>query len=57
MVGFVNLHKVIIKRCASSALPNARNGGESKGGDLDLQKILKPIPIQKKKHQGRGQLW
>jgi hypothetical protein len=57
MVGFVNLHKVIIKRCASSALPNARNGGESKGGDLDLQKILKPIPIQKKKHQGRGRLW
>jgi hypothetical protein len=35
MVGFVNPHKVIIKRSASSTLPNAQNGGESKGGDLD----------------------
>jgi hypothetical protein len=35
MVGFVNPHKVIIRRNASSTLPNAQNGGESKGGDLD----------------------
>jgi hypothetical protein len=28
MVGFVNPCKVIIRRSASSTLPNARNGGE-----------------------------
>jgi hypothetical protein len=56
MVGFVNPHKMII-RSTSLALPNARNGGESKGRDLDLQKILKPVPILKKEHQGRRRLW
>jgi hypothetical protein len=53
IVGFVNPHKVIIRRSASSTLPNAQNGGESKGGIW----ILKPIPILKEEHQGRRQLW
>jgi hypothetical protein len=30
MVGFVNLHKVVAKRSAFSALPSAPNGGENK---------------------------
>ncbi len=60
MVIFVDLHKVVVKRNAFSTLPSAWNEVESKGGiesgrlkhqfsqvegDLDLQKILKPIPF------------
>jgi hypothetical protein len=32
VVGFVDLHKVIVKMSATSAFPSARNGGESKDG-------------------------
>ncbi len=56
MVGFVDLHKLVGKRNAFSALPNAQNGGETEGGveseglkcqfshtegNLDLQNIFK----------------
>jgi hypothetical protein len=30
MVGFVNLHKVVVKRNAFSTFPSAQNGGEKK---------------------------
>jgi hypothetical protein len=63
MVGFVNLHKVVARRNAFSALPSAQNEGELKSGakserlkhqfyqvegDLNLQEIFKPVPIPKK---------
>jgi hypothetical protein len=31
MVGFVDPHKQVVRRNAFSALPNAQNGGETKG--------------------------
>jgi hypothetical protein len=64
MASFVDPHKVVVRRSAFLALLRAQNGGESEGGveigrlkhqfsqvdgDLDLQQILKPVPIPKKK--------
>ncbi len=64
MGGFVNFHKVVVRRSAFSAFPSAWNGGESKGmkkseglkhqfsqseGDLNLQEIYKPISIPNKR--------
>ncbi len=67
MVGFVDPHKLVVRRSAFSlALPNAQDGGETEGGveskglkcqfshmegDLDLQKSLNWFPFQKGKHQ------
>ncbi len=64
MAGFVNFHKVVVRRSAFSAFPSAWNGGESKGmekseelkrqfsqpeEDLNLQEIYKPISIPNKR--------
>jgi hypothetical protein len=63
MVGFLDFHKVIVKRSAFLVFPSAWNAGESEGvvenegfkhqssqveGDLDLPKILKLVSIPKK---------
>jgi hypothetical protein len=68
MVGFMDIHKVVVKRNAFLAFPRTQNGGELEGeaksgrlkrqfsqveGDLDLQEIPKLVPIPKKFHQGR----
>jgi hypothetical protein len=60
---FVKLHKVIVKRSAFKTFSRAQNEGESKGGikgerlkgqlsqvkgELNLQEMLKLIPIPKK---------
>jgi hypothetical protein len=64
MVGFVNLHKVVARKITFWIFPSAWNGVESKNGVgskrlkhqfsqvegvLDLQKILKLIPIRNKR--------
>ncbi len=64
MAGFVDLHKMIARKNAFSALPSAWNEGELEGGaksgglkcqfsqvevDLDLQEILKLVPIPMKR--------
>ncbi len=65
MIDFVDPHKVVVRRSAFLAFPNAQDGVElectrveSEGlkrqfsqveGDLDLQEITKLIPISNKK--------
>jgi len=63
MVGFIDPHKVVVRRSALSAFPNAWNEGESKEGtksedlkhqfsqverDLNLQEMSELVPIPKK---------
>ncbi len=63
MVGFMDPHKVVVRRSAFLAFPNAWNEGELKGGveseglecqfsqvegDFNLQKIPKLVSISKK---------
>jgi hypothetical protein len=72
MVGFVDPHKLVVRRSAFSSLSNAQNGGETKGGvksgglkcqfshmegDLDLLKSVNWFPFQKGEHQGKRQLY
>jgi hypothetical protein len=71
MTSFVHPHKVIFRRSAFSAFPNAQNGGELEGGaesgrlkrqfsqmkrDMNLQEIPKLILILKKKNQEKKRL-
>jgi hypothetical protein len=63
MVGFMDPHKVVVRRSAFSAFPKAWNEGELKEGieserlkhqfsqvkrDLNLQQISKLVPISKR---------
>jgi hypothetical protein len=63
MVGFIDPHKVVVRRSALLASPNAWNEGESKEGtksedlkhqfsqverDLNLQEMSELVPIPKK---------
>jgi len=52
MVGFVNPHKVVVRKSAFSSFPSAWNGGELEGGvskEEEKQKILKTMKKGKRK--------
>ncbi len=68
MVGFVDPHKVVVRRNAFSTFPSAQNGGELEGGenngmlkhqfsqvekDWIYKKSLNKFPFQRKEQQGR----
>jgi hypothetical protein len=72
MASFVNPHKVVVKRNASSAFPSAQNGIELEGGveserfkcqfsqmegDWIYKGSLNWFPFQTNEHQGKNQLW